>query len=451
MSPYLPNTSAEREEMLKAIGISSVEELFAGIPADIRLRKSLELPAAVPELELERELLDLSRKNADAGEYSSFLGAGSYRHFVPSAVDFLAGRAEFYTAYTPYQAEASQGILQAFFEYQSMISEIAGLEVTNASMYDGASALAEAALLAHNNGGRRKIVVSRAVHPEYRRVLATYLSGLSLEIAEVSFRKDGVTDPERLEAETDDRTAAVIIQSPNFFGSLEEMEAAAEISHQRGALFVAVFNPVAAAILRSPGECGADVAVSEGQALGGARNFGGYGLGTFSCRREFIRRMPGRIVSRTVDREGKRGFVLSLQTREQHIRREKATSNICSNEALCALRAAIHLALIGRDGLERVALLNLERAHYLAQAVGRIKGFTRKFSAPFFNETAFDCPLPPAKINAELLKAKIIGGYELDRDYPELENGMLFCATEMNGREEIDRLASALAEMKIRG
>lgn len=445
---YIPATDAERTEMLAAIGVPSVDALFADIPEALRLDRPLDLPPALSDPELVAQLRRLAEKNLDCDRAACFLGAGAYDHYVPSVVWHLAGRGEFLTAYTPYQAELMQGELQAGYEYQSMLCELTGMDVANASMYDGASATAEAAVMAKDLTRRDEVLVSAAVHPEYRRVLQTYVSPLGITVREVSYR-DGVTDPEAVERAISERTAAVIVQHPNFFGALEDGAALAALAHRAGALLVcAVAEPLSLGLLKPPGAWGADIVAGEGQPLGNNLNFGGPYLGMLATRQEFVRRMPGRLVGATVDTDGRRGFVLTLQTREQHIRREKASSNICTNEALLALAAAIYLGTLGPQGLRKVAELNLRKAAYAKDAIGGLKGYGIAFAAPTFHEFVVRTPLPPDEINRRLLAHNVLGGAPLGRWYPELAGAWLVCVTEQRTRAEIDRLVELLEEMR---
>lgn len=440
---YLPHTGEDREAMLAAIGVSSAEELFADVPAALRLQRPLNLPPAVSEPELARLMGELAEKNANLKEYTCFLGAGVYDHYRPAVIDHVLSRSEFYTAYTQYQPEISQGYLQALWEYQSMIALITGMDVANASMYDGGTALAEAAMLAAAATGRKQLVVSRSVHPAYRSILKTYAIDRGLAIVEAAY-ENGVTEVSGLQTALTTDTAAVLIQSPNFFGSIEDLKVLAEAAHSKGALFIAAVDPISLGILAAPGELGADIVVGEGQSLGLAPSFGGPFLGFFAATEKLMRKMPGRIVGQTTDYEGTRGFVLTLQAREQHIRREKANSNICSNEALCALAAAVYLSAVGKEGFSRIAEVSLKKAHYAREQLGRIKGVKPVFDSPFFKEFVIDFGRPAAEINQALLQHKIIGGLELGHCYPELENAMLFCVTENRSRQEIDRLAEVL-------
>ena len=443
--PYVPHTDADRKAMLAEIGVSSIEELFADVPEEVRFPE-LKLPKPLSEPEILKELRAMSERNADLDHYACFLGAGAYNHFVPSVVNHVIGRSEFYTAYTPYQPELSQGTLQTIFEYQTMICALTGMEVANASHYDGATALAEAALVAVriSRGKRKKVIISPAVHPEYRQTLRTYTRGTDILVAG---DEDLTRELDDLKAMLDEDTACLIVQNPNFFGQLEEVDGLADAVHEAGALLIVAVDPISLGLFRPPGEYGADIVVGEGQSLGNAISFGGPYLGIFACLDKYKRRMPGRLVGETVDVEGRRGYVLTLTPREQHIRREKATSNICTNEALCALAAGAYLAAMGKTGLRKVAELCYHKAHYAAQRIAAIPGFELRDDKPFFKEFVVRCPKPPAEINRQLLQRKIIGGYELGKAYPHLADCMLFCVTEMNTREEIDRLVEALQEV----
>jgi len=444
---YLPNTPEDRQAMLAALGLASVEELFSDIPEAVRFNRDLNLPAGLSEWEAMRELRTRAGRNLTVDEAACFLGAGYYDHYVPSVVRHLASRAEFVTAYTQYQPEISQGALQALWEYQSMICELTGLDVSNASLYDGGTALAEAMNMCCGITNRKKVLVSVGVNPFYRRILATYAHDLGFEIMDIP-TVNGITDYAAAEKMLDKQTAGVIVQSPNFFGCIEQPEPLVAATHAVGALFVMSVNPIALALLKSPGELGADIAVGEGQPLGLGLNFGGPGLGFMAVREKFMRRMPGRIVGQTVDKEGRRGFVLTLQAREQHIRREKAYSNICSNEALCALTAAIYLAVVGKQGLVDVARLCLDKAHYAAGKISAIEGYELAFPAPFFHEFVIKTPRPVAEINQALLAHKIIGGFDLGQVDGRLANHMLLAVTEKRTREEIDALAAVLEGQK---
>ncbi len=443
--PYIANTAEDQRAMLDAIGIESLDELFSPIPAELRLGRPLAIPPALTELELTQRLTQLARRNVPAGEKVCFLGAGSYDHFIPAVVDTIASRGEFYTSYTPYQPEASQGNLLAFFEYQTLITRLTGMDVSNASLYDGASATAEAVLMAAHATGRRRIVVPRSLHPEYRQVLATYLAHLGLDLVTLDV-PDGSLLPADLQAALDGDTACVVVQQPNFFGALEEVEAIAAATHAAGALLVAAVDPISLGVLKRPGDCGADIVVAEGQSLGSPMAFGGPYLGILACREEFVRRVPGRIAGETVDRRGRRCWVLTLQTREQHIRREKATSNICTNQGLLALRATVYLTALGPQGLAEVAQLSLQKAHYAARQLAERAGLPLRFERPFFKE--FVVRAAGGDVEARLgraLEAGYFAGVPLARWYPELADSLLVCVTEKRTRAEIEGLAAALA------
>jgi Glycine cleavage system protein P (pyridoxal-binding), N-terminal domain len=444
---FVPNTDSQQERLLARIGVKSVEDLFADIPEEIRLRRSLAISGGMSEQELVKHVKELAAKNKTVEDYSSYLGAGAYEHYVPSFVDQLLLRSEFYTAYTPYQPEISQGTLQAIYEYQTLVCELTGMDAANASMYDGASALAEAALMTCEATRREKVLVLQTVHPEYRDVLKTYLLPRGVELIEIPY-KDGIVDRPALERALQEDIAGVLVQNPNFFGRIELAEEIVELSHAKGALVVMAVNPVSLGLLKSPGECGADIVVGEGQAFGNPLNFGGPYLGFLAVRDKFVRRMPGRIVGATTDKNGKRGYVLTLQAREQHIRREKATSNICSNEALCALAFTMHLSALGKTGILELAYINLQNAHYAAREIINVPGMRLGFEGPFFHEFVVETKIEPAKINEQLLKDKIIGGLDLARFYPELDHHLLFCVTETKRKADIDRLVARLGEIQ---
>jgi glycine dehydrogenase subunit 1 len=443
---YVPHTDADRAEMLAAIGVERVEDLFHDVPAACRFPE-LNLPEPLSEMEVMTELQAMSEENLDTGHFTSFLGAGAYSHYVPRVVDHVISRSEFYTAYTPYQPEISQGTLQSIFEYQSMICALTGMDVANASHYDGATATAEAAIMALNvaRGKRQRVILSPLVHPEYRAVVRTYTHGMDLDITGDG---EGTATLEELTALLDKNTACLIVQSPNFLGEIEDLAGLAEKVHTAGALLaVAVADPISLGLLRAPGDYGADIVAGEGQALGNGLNFGGPYLGFFACRQKDVRKMAGRLVGQTVDSEGKRGFVLTLATREQHIRRERATSNICTNQALCATAMAVHMAALGKTGLRRLAELCYHKAHYAASRIAELEGYQVLAGKPFFKEFVVRCPAPVKAINDHLLAEwGIIGGYDLGRDYAHLENHMLVCVTEVVSREEIDALVDGLAE-----
>jgi len=443
---YIPNTDRDREEMLRAIGVRHFEELLRNIPKALRSPEGLRLPEPLSELEVSQLLGRIAEENKSTQQYLSFLGGGAYDHFIPAAVGHIISRPEFYTAYTPYQPEVSQGTLQAIYEYQSMICELTGMDVANASLYDGGSALGEAALMAHSETGRKEILVSKTVHPFYRRVLRTYCHGQGIRLVEIP-QDEGITDLESLKAHCTDQTAGVILQHPNFFGCLEEMAEAEKIIHKVGALFITSNDPISLGLLVPPGEYGADIVTGEGQALGNAQNFGGPYLGLFAVRQQLVRKMPGRLAGMTVDRKGQRGFVLTLQTREQHIRREKATSNICTNQALMALAATVYMALMGPKGMAKVAELCLQKSHYLGEQISKIPGFSIKYSRPFFKEFVIKVPIPPREIIRRLLEKKIFAGIDLGEFDFGLNDGLLVCVTEKRTKDEIDAFVNGLRQV----
>jgi glycine dehydrogenase subunit 1 len=429
--------------MLDAIGVDSVTELLRAIPEPLQLKRPLDVPPALAEMELTAHVKRLAGRNVSADDAVCFLGGGSYDHFIPAVVDAIAGRSEFYTAYTPYQAEASQGSLQAFFEFQTMIAELTGLDVANASLYDGGSAVAEAVLMALTITGRHgKVLVAESVHPEYRRTLATYLANLPAHPV-VLPTPDGFLNPDDLKRAVDDQTSCVVVQHPNFFGCLEEVEAVAQAARERGALFIVSFDPISLGILKRPGQYGADIAVAEGQSLGNPMSYGGPYLGLLACRQEYVRKIPGRLVGQTVDRNGRRCWVLTLQTREQHIRREKATSNICTNQGLMALKAAAYLAALGPHGLRETAALCARKAHYAAQELGKLPGVRLRFARPFFKEFPLTGFKATPTLLSRLLKAGYHAGLALASWYPWLEDSIGVAVTERRTRAEIDGLAAA--------
>lgn len=444
--PYFPNTDADHRAMLDAIGAATVDELFAMIPAELRLKRGLCVKPGLGELELTAHLAELAGQNTHAGQAACFLGGGSYDHFIPAAVDMISSRSEFYTAYTPYQAEASQGSLQAFFEYQTLVAQLTGMDVSNASLYDGGSAATEAALMAMHATGRNRVVTAQSMHPEYRQVLDTYLTNMGVELV-VLDTPEGTVSVAELAAAVNDQTACVLIQHPNFFGCLEEVEQATEIAHNAGALMIVSVDPIGLGILKRPGEYDADIVVAEGQALGNPMSFGGPYLGLMACREKFLRRMPGRLVGQTTDRRGNRCWVLTLQTREQHIRREKATSNICTNQGLCALRATVYLALMGPSGMKAAAELCLQKARYAAEKLSTAASLTPAFDRPTFKEFVVRVKGQPVEQLIERARAEnIFAGVPLGRWYTELSDCMLVAVTEKRTKEEIDRLATVLAD-----
>jgi glycine cleavage system P protein (glycine dehydrogenase) subunit 1 len=445
-SRYIANTPAEQREMLKMIGAASIEDLLVKIPPKARLSRPLALPPSLAEADLVRHMRTLAARNADADRFACFMGAGSYDHFVPSPINHLILRGEFFTAYTPYQPEASQGTLRTIYEYQTMIAELTGMDVANASIYDGASSLAEAALMAHAVTERDEIVLARGVNPLYRRVVATYCDGPGIRLRDVP-APDGVLDVTTAGKLVTKKTAALVVQFPNFYGCLEDVAAAAELAHAAGALLIVVADPVNLGVLEAPGRLGADIVVGEGQGLGVPMSFGGPNLGVFAAKSALVRRMPGRLVGATVDRDGARGFVLTLQTREQHIRRAKATSNICTNVALCALTATIYLSTLGKQGLRRVGELSTAKAHYAAEQLTKIPGVSLRFSQPFFKEFALRLPKAPTSVVARLAKRHILPGVPLKTYDTTLADSLLVAVTEQRTKEEIDTLAAALAEV----
>ena len=432
LSPYLPNTDADRQAMLREIGAASVDELFGDIPERLR-HTHFSLPAPLSELELKKELRQLAKSNVNLEDYACFLGAGSYRHFVPSVVDHIIGRSEFYTAYTPYQAEVSQGTLQSVYEYQSLICQLTGMEVSNAGLYDGSTAAAEAAVMACIITKRDKVAVLSTVNPTYREVIDTYAKGRDLAVETIG-----------PDASLSADHACLIVQQPNFFGYLEKIEMYVQRARDVGALVISIFDPISLGMFKPPGDYGADIAVAEGQPLGIPPCFGGPYLGVFACRKEYLRYMPGRLVGKTVDVEGRPGYVMTMVTREQYVRREKAISNICTSEALMALATAVYLAAAGKSGLKRVSELCYHKAHYAARAISKLKRYSLAFERPFFKEFVISCPLAPSKINEALLHEKIIGGLDISH---MIDHGMLLCVTEMNTKREIDRLVEILAAL----
>ena len=446
---YIPLTDAGCKEMLARIGVSSIDDLFADVPRQHR-HPSITLPSPLSEMEALRELHQLSERNADLQHLISFVGAGAYQHYVPSVVQHIISRSEFYTAYTPYQPEISQGTLQATFEYQSMICALTGMEVANASHYDGATALAEGVLMAYNvlRAKRGKALMSSRIHPEYREVVRTYTQGIEIRVTGDESPDIGI---EELAAQIDDDTCCVAIQNPDFYGELSstaQLRALADAAHARGALLIVSGYPIALALLQPPGAYGADIAVGEAQPLGVGLNYGGPYIGYFACRQAHVHKMAGRLVGQTVDVDGRRGYVLTLSAREQHIRRERATSNICTNQALCALASAVYMSALGRTGLRAVAELCYHKAHYLAREIDGLEGYSITTRDPFFNEFVVQCPRPASEINAALLERGIVGGYELVRLDPHREDEMLLCATEVHSRQMLDRLVSALEEVR---
>ena len=442
---YLPMTEQDQKDMLETIGVSSIDDLFSDIPEKVKFKGQYNIKPAKSETGLMKELFKLAKRNADLKENVSFLGAGVYDHYIPVIVDHVLSRSEFYTAYTPYQPEISQGELQAIFEFQTMICELTGMEVANSSMYDGGTALAEAAMLSAGHTKRKTIVVSSAVHPEYRDVLKTYAKGQYLDVVEVPVH-NGITDVEALKKLVKRDVAAVILQYPNFFGRIEPLKELEEVIHEHKALFVVSSNPLSLGVLTPPGKFGADIVVGDAQPLGIPTAFGGPHCGYFAVTSKLMRKVPGRLVGQTTDEAGRRGFVLTLQAREQHIRRDKATSNICSNQALNALAAAVAMTALGKKGIREIAAANLQKAHYAKNAFKQA-GFEVVYDGHSFNEFVIKLNRPVKEINQKLLHKGIIGGYDLGRDYPDLVHHMLIAVTEQRTKEEIDTLVRELGDM----
>jgi glycine dehydrogenase subunit 1 len=442
---YLPMTEQDKKAMLEAIGVSSIDELFSDIPEKVRFKGEYNIKAAKSETALMKELFKMASRNADLKRNVSFIGAGVYDHYMPVIVDHVISRSEFYTAYTPYQPEISQGELQAIFEFQTMICELTGMDVANSSMYDGGTALAEAAMLSAGHTKRKRIIVSSAVHPESREVLKTYAKGQYLEVIEVPV-KDGVTDVDALNALVNEDVAAVIVQYPNFFGRIEPLKELEEIIHTNKSLFVVSSNPLSLGVLTPPGKFGADIVIGDAQPFGISTAFGGPHCGYFAVTTKLMRKVPGRLVGQTTDDQGRRGFVLTLQAREQHIRRDKATSNICSNQALNALAASVAMTALGKKGVREIAAANLQKAHYAKNAF-KEAGFEVVYDGHSFNEFVVKLNKPVKGINQKLVQKGIIGGYDLGRDYSELANHMLIAVTEQRSKEEIDTLVKELGDL----
>jgi len=441
---YIPNSPDERAEMLRQIGVSSMENLFDSIPADLRLHRSLNVPTALSELELLKKFETTATRNPAAGRIS-FLGAGAYSHYIPTIVDSLISRSEFFTAYTPYQPEISQGTLQAIFEFQTLVCQLTGMDIANASMYDGSTAMAEAVLMAERVTRRSKVIASSAIHPEYFEVAHTYVQHAGIELVHSDYSPETGTTLADALTDLDDRTAALVVQSPNFFGCIEDVQALADKAHEVGALLIVVVTEAMSfGLLKSPGACSADIVVAEGQSFGVPLSFGGPYVGLFATREKYARQIPGRLVGEAYDGKGRRGFVLTLATREQHIRREKATSNICTNQALCALAATVHLTLLGKEGLREMAEQNLAKAQFALALLENIPGVRRSFAGPFFNELSLEFPRSVRMINGDLLKEKIVGPLALGPYYPELSKHGVVCVTETTSRAEIERFAQAI-------
>ena len=430
--------------MLRTIGVSSFDDLIVDIPEDIRLKRALDILPASDEPQVRKLLEGLAAANRSTSEYVSYLGGGAYDHFIPVAIKTIASRSEFYTAYTPYQAEVSQGTLQAIYEYQSLICRLYEMDVTNASMYDGATALAEAVLMAMNVTGRNQVVVAGKLHPWNSSVLRTYLEASGHNAVIQNVLQDGVGDVAALKELVTESVAAVVVQQPNFYGCLEDVEAIGAVAHANGALFVVSADPLSLGVLAAPGSYAADIAVGEGQPLGTPQSFGGPYLGIFTVKQPLVRKIPGRLVGMTKDRDGEDGFILTLQTREQHIRREKATSNICSNQALNALQAAVYLSLLGKEGLRQVAAQSAQKAHYLAGKIAALAGFSLKYTSPFFREFVVETPIPASDIVEQMLEHKVFAGYDMAAHG---ESGLLVAVTEKRTKEELDRFVEKLGEI----
>ena len=444
MYPYIPHTSEDEKQMLESIGLNSIDELFSDIPEDIALKRELNLAPSKSELEVRDYLTKLSQKNKSINDLTCFLGAGAYDHYIPSIVDHIISRSEFYTSYTPYQPEISQGTLQYIFEYQTLICNLTGMEVSNASLYDGGTAITEAALMVASVAKKDKIIISKTVNPEARRVLKTYAHTQGFKVVEVDM-KDGVTDLEELEKNISDDIGAVVVQSPNFFGIIEDLKSTSDIVHKsKKAGLIASVDPISLGILKRPGDLGVDVVVGEGQGMGIPLSFGGPYLGFMATTKKYMRKLPGRIVGQTEDMDGKRSFVLTLTAREQHIRREKATSNICSNQGLNTLAATVYMVTLGKEGLREVALQSTKKAHYALEKLTKTGKYRPLFDKPFFKEFAIKSDVDPNKIKESLKQEKIMGGYHLGIDYPQFKNSILYAVTEKRTKEEIDRLSSIL-------
>lgn len=446
MFPYIPHTIDDEKLMLDSIGLNSTEDLFKDIPDDLKLKRELNIKGPMSELELNRHLESLSSKNKSTKDLVCFLGAGAYDHYIPAVVNHIISRSEFYTAYTPYQPEISQGTLQAIFEYQTMICSLTDMDVSNASMYDGSTSAAEAAFMSIENTKRKKILISKSVNPNVRKVVKTYMKYHGNIYDEVDIN-EGETDLDLLQKQMDKDTAGVIVQYPNFFGIIENMDEIEKIVHSKGAMLIMVVNPISLVILKTPGEICADIAIGEGQSLGNKLNFGGPYLGFLTCKNNLLRKMPGRIVGQTNDIEGKRGFVLTLQAREQHIRRQKATSNICSNQALNALTATVYMAIMGKKGIKEVAEQCAIKAHYAYNKIINTGKYKPLFNKPFFMEFAVKSNIDANKINDKLLKNNILGGFIIEKEYKEFNNSLLLCVTEKRTKDEIDMLAKLMEEI----
>lgn len=451
MNKYIPNTEDDISKMLESIGVERVDDLFIDIPKSLRLEKPIELPPPLSELELLRELKRLASQNADSQEYRYFIGGGAYNHYIPSVINHIISRAEFYTAYTPYQPEVSQGTLQVIFEYQTMIADLLGMDIANASMYDGASSFAEAVLMAYRvKKNAKKVLIPKSLNPAYKLVMNTYVNNTGIEIIEVPYKKDGLLDFDFLKNNIDSDTFALTVQNPNYFGCIEDFREITQIIKNYDILLIGVITEaLSLGILKPPGHFGADIVVGEGQSLGIPLSFGGPYLGLFSSKEKYMRQMPGRLCGETTDKEGKRGFVLTISTREQHIRREKATSNICTNQGLCALMASIYMSTMGKKGMREVAIQNLQKTDYAMKKIEGISGYEIVFKSSCFNEFLVRCPKSTLEINRKLVENKIVGGLDISCYYPEFADCMLLSFTEIVTKEDIDRLCNILKEEAI--
>ncbi len=443
--PYIPNTEQNENEMLRVLGVKSFDELLAEIPSQLRFKGKLDLPLPLSELEIMQLMRRLSGKNKNIHDYACFIGGGAYDHYIPAVVDHILSRSEFYTAYTPYQPEVSQGTLQAAFEYQSMICALTEMDVTNASMYDGGSALAEAVLLAHNHSkSGNQVLVSAGVNPHYLRIIQTYCRSQGIAIIEIPLNEQGITDLERLTSLLNPAACGVVVQHPNFFGNLEEVVEIEKLVHAHDTLFIVSYDPISLGILAPPGSYNTDIATGEGQVLGNSLSYGGPYLGLFSIKKELVRKMPGRLIGQTIDSKGRRGFVMTLQTREQHIRREKATSNICTNQALNALATTVYLSLLGKQGIQEVAEHCLQKSHHLARRISLLPNFKLVYSRPFFKEFVIAGPVAAKEIIRELKSENIFAGLDLGRFSASRKDQLLVAVTEKRSPEEIERYVQAL-------
>lgn len=448
MYPYIPHTDEDIKKMLEVVGVDTVDELFDDINSELQLNRELDIKKSMSELEVSRYMSNLADANKTIDDYICFLGAGAYDHYIPSIVNHIISRSEFYTSYTPYQAEISQGTLQYIFEYQTLICKLTGMDVSNASLYDGGTAIAEAAFMAANISRREEILISKSVNPDSRQVLETYAHVQGLKVIEIE-EKDGVTDVEDLKEKMSKETAAVIVQSPNYFGIIEDISEIEKVAHsQKRTMLIASMDPISLGILKKPASLGVDIVVGDGQALGLPLNFGGPYLGFIATGKRHMRKLPGRIVGETIDADGNRAYVLTLQAREQHIRRERATSNICTNQGLNTLASAVYMVALGKKGLREVALQSTQKAHYAYNKMIESGKYKPLFDKPFFKEFAVTSDIKAEDISKGLLKENILGGHSLGKDYPQYENGVLFSVTEKRTKEEIDKLVEVLEGIK---